>query len=95
MGTVLYLCILIYDVGVIASVLVANLGASKTNQNSIVFKLQWNMVSVLMTGDFEGGIREGPMKQVKENFYPRLVWNNIDLTFIYNKCMLFATSAIR
>ena len=65
MGTVLDLCILIYDVGVVARVLVANLGASKTNQKSIVFKLQWNMVSVLMTGDFEGGITKGPMKQVK------------------------------
>ena len=49
-------------------VLVANLNDTRNNvenARSIVFKLIWNSISVLMTGDFQG---KGPMNQVKANF---------------------------
>ena len=50
-------------------VLVANLIEKKNNKEnknakSIVFKLEWNAVSVLMTGDFEGS---NALKEVKRN----------------------------
>ena len=46
---------IIFNLGIESKVLVANL-KDKNNKNakSIVVKLEWNSVSLLMTGDFEG-----------------------------------------
>ena len=49
------------------TVLVANLQDTRNNKEnarSIVFKLIWKSISVLMTGDFQG---KDPMDQVKLN----------------------------
>ena len=64
------------NLGIKTRVLVANLiekNNNKENKNakSIVFKLEWNTVSVLMTGDFEGS---NALKEVKRN----LTNNNSD-----------------